>query len=250
MANSTVNPLSIVSRPLPQYTPDQMEAIPRLGRYREQIVQPLWSTLHSLADEGSFFIATNPTPGTAIAAALNAAVSETAGYYWLLKNNDVQGAPGAKRAYLSYLRLIQGGTVPASATAGHFFLKLDTIPRYTSGGTQLTPVNVNGDANTTSIAQTYAGALTTAAAGASARLLARGVLRSVIPVINDEWILVAGGNEAANSGALSGAAALRMSIAIPPIVLAPQQTLGLQLWFPGNAVTAGTFELEAGWWER
>jgi len=41
-----------------------------------------------LADKGAYFIATNPTPGTGIAFAVNAAVSETAGYFLSIKNTE------------------------------------------------------------------------------------------------------------------------------------------------------------------
>jgi hypothetical protein len=52
-------------------------------------------------------------------------VSETAGYFLSVQN--LQAANG-KRIYLDYLRLILA-TVPASATAGEMFVKLDTTGR-------------------------------------------------------------------------------------------------------------------------
>src|SRR5882724_8567682 len=87
-----------------------------------------------LADKGAYFISTNPTPGTPLAFAVNAAVSETAGYFLTIKNNE---AANGKRIYLDYLSLLCG-VVPASATAGEMFVKLDTAG-WTSGGTQCTP---------------------------------------------------------------------------------------------------------------
>src|SRR5437016_11198053 len=84
-----------------------------------------------LADKGAFFVATNPTPGTGIAFAVNAAVSETAGYFLSIKNTE---AANGKRVYLDYLRLLCG-VVPASATSAEMFIKTDTTG-YSSGGSQ------------------------------------------------------------------------------------------------------------------
>src|SRR5712691_6449457 len=111
-----------------------------------------------LADEGNYFVATNPTPGTAIAFAVNAAVSETAGYFLSIKNND---PANGKRIYPDYSRLICA-VAPVSATAGDMFIKLDSAG-FTSGGSAITAVNPNYDSAATSISQINAGALTTAA---------------------------------------------------------------------------------------
>lgn len=78
--------------------------------------------------------------------------------------------------------------VPAAGLSGHFFLKVDNRDRYASGGTQLTPINVNIDGGTGSISQLFVGAVTTVAPSPAARLLCRGVIRSAIPVVNDEYV--------------------------------------------------------------
>src|SRR5947209_3844525 len=92
-----------------------------------------------LGDKGAYFVATNPTPGTPIAFAINTGVSETPGYFLSIQNS--QQANG-KRIYLDYLRLICGAA-PASATSGEMFVKIDTTG-FTSGGTPITPVNPKG----------------------------------------------------------------------------------------------------------
>ena len=220
----------------------------RIGRYRDLYTIPMFHKSHSLSDEGTYFIATNPTPGTPVAFVVNAAVSETAGYFLNIKNNDPVGGVNAKRMYLDYIRLICG-VVPASATSGHCFIKLDNINRYSSGGSIITPVNPNMDSNIASIAQVYAGALTTVAPSPSARSVARGVLRASIPVVNDEWILNFGSVETASSMLIGGGVA-RFVVPLPPVIIGAQQTMGLQLWFPANSVTPAQFEFEVGWFER
>lgn len=238
-----------IDRQLPDAESDSTTKPLRGGRYGEAYTLNVMPTHHLLADEGTYQVATSPTPGTAIAFAVNASVSETAGNFIYLKNNESQGNSRAKRIYLNYIRLL-AGTVPAAAVAAHFFIKVDNKDRYTSGGTTIIPVNANIDSGTGTVSQLYAGALTTTAPSPSARLLARGILRSAIPVANDEFVLSCGFVEAPGSIQLGGLVAQRMSVPIPPVVLGPQDNMCLQLWFPSNAVTAPQFEVEMGWFER
>jgi hypothetical protein len=143
----------IVRRSLPLAADDGIELEARIGRYGELCMRNIASPQHALADEGSYFVANNPTPGTAIVHAVSAAVSETAGNYMYLKNND---ALGGKRLYLDFIRLICT-SVDTAGTASHFFLKADNANRYTSGGSSITPKNSNMDSGVASVAQLYAG---------------------------------------------------------------------------------------------
>lgn len=238
-----------VDRQIPDAESDGTEKPFRGGRYGEGYILPLAPTMHWISDEGTYQIATTPTPGTSIAFAVNTGVSETAGNYLYLKNNDVQGNARAQRLYLHYIRLIMTA-VPAAGISGHFFVKVDNRDRYASGGTQLAPANGNIDGGAGTISQAYVGAITTLAPTPSARLLSRGVLRSVIPVVNDEYIFKFGGIEMGDSSTLGGIVAQRMVIPCPPVILGPQSNMCLQLWFPSNAVTPASFEVEMGWFER
>jgi hypothetical protein len=233
----------------PSIVGDGVEKTVRSTRYGDVLVAPLLQKNHMLADEGSYFVTTNPTPATAIAFAVSAAVSETAGYYLFIRNGWSIGASDAKNLYLDYLRLITS-VAPASGTAGHFFFKADLASKYTSGGSTLVPVNPNLNSGAASGAIVYAGALTTAAASSSAKLLARGIFRGAIPVVNDETVFHFGSSEPAGAIITGGTSVQRMSIPVPPIVIAPGYGVGLQLWFPSNASTAAQFELELGHWER
>lgn len=238
-----------VDRDRPDAESDSTTKVLRAGRYGEPYVLNLWNSSHMLCDEGSYFTTSNAAPGTAIAFVVNATVSETAGNFLYIKNNDTVGNGRAKRVYLDYIRLIQS-VIPAAGIAGNFFIKTDRVDRYTSGGTQLTSVNPNTDQANSSVCQIFAGALTTVAPSPSARTVARGILRSVIPVANDEYIFKFGGVEAAAFGSLGGAVAQRMIIPCPPIILGPQANLCMQIWFASNAVTPAQFEIEVGAVER
>src|SRR5208337_4546900 len=85
----------------------------RLGSYGEVAVNQYMKPKHSAAAEGSYFLTTNPTPGTGIAAGpYPTGYANTAGWWWFQNNN----LPGGPSAYLDYLRLIVsaaigGGTI-------------------------------------------------------------------------------------------------------------------------------------------
>lgn len=238
-----------IDRQLPDAEPDGMTKAFRGGRYGEGYVLPLGIPNQLLADEGTYQVATTPTPGTAVVFAVNAAVSETAGNYIYIKNNDSQGNGRAKRIFLDYVKLITG-VIPASAASAHYFMKVDNKDRYVSGGTQITPINANIDTGVGTVAQLYVGAITALAPSPSARLLSRGVLRSVIPVVNDEFIFKFGASNADGELSLGGTVAQRMIIPCPPMVIGPQDNMCMQLWFPSNATTPAQFEVEMGWAER
>jgi len=119
----------------------------RGGRYGEQYVLPLIPTKHLLADEGSYFIATNPTPGTALAYNIQAAFSDTVPLFYV-QNNDSKANPFGKRLYLDYIKLICT-TAPASSTGVRFALKTDPAIRTistnntTAGAAVEGPVRLN-----------------------------------------------------------------------------------------------------------
>lgn len=238
-----------VDRDRPDAESDSTTKPLRAGRYGEAYVLNLFNSNHMLGDEGSYFVATNPTPGTPVSFVINTSVSETAGNLLYIKNNDSIGNGRAKRIYVDFIRLING-TAAAAATSSHYFIKVDRVDRYTTGGTQLTPSNSNTDQASSSVAQIFMGAITTATPSPSIRTLSRGVLRASIPLTLDETIFKFGGVEGAGSVSLSAAGAQRMTIPCPPVILGPQANMCLQVWNPGNSVTAPTYEIEIGIIER
>jgi hypothetical protein len=63
-----VDILGVTGRDLPGVYQDNVRQAPRIGRRGEVYTQPLAGTkLYPLADEGSYFLASNPTIGTGIA---------------------------------------------------------------------------------------------------------------------------------------------------------------------------------------
>ncbi len=236
------------SRDLPQGTPDTNVIGVRTSRFGDMMTVPLHGKKQALADEGSYYISTNPTPGTPIAATTSITTyADTAGavgnyFYW--RNTDVNGG---KRVYMDYLKLMIV-QVPTNATSWQWALVTDYgTARYTSGGSAITPVPPNGDVGRPSILQMYAGAVTTAV-GVSKRIVGRGTFRGVIPTTFDTFILVFGGTGGGGTMA-SAAASGRVVDVTSPVILGPGQNLTMLMWGAANAA-APSFEFEVGHWEK
>lgn len=233
-----------VRRAKPALLLDGAESPVRLGRYGETISSSLFPGKQALADEGSCFVATNPTPGTALAFAVNATYDATKSLI-AIRNLD---SVGSRRVYLDYIKLIPT-VAPASATSAHFALWLDSGNKYTSGGTAITPVNVNADDTAQSVSSVIlASGGATLVTTAAARLVARGVLRSVIPAVHDELVIAAGAD--AGAATSSATAAGRNVSVVPSVVIPPQGCLLVNVWFPSNAVTGLSYEAEVSLFER
>lgn len=255
MPGMDVNQLVKVSRTLPAATPDGPAAIgnPRGSRYLEQYVLSLVPTKHLLADEGQYFVTTNPTPGTPITYALQTAFSDTSALI-VIKNND---NPGGKRIYLDFLKLLLGAA-PATTSSIQYAVKLDNINRQPTAGSQtLTPANANMDSASAPIAQVFAfnaAAPTVPASSNSARVVARGTVEFGLNIAGDEYVIKFGQVEDPGATTLLTAARAtgsgRFADASAPIIIGPQQFAVIYLWMPGAATTAPTFEFELAHWER
>lgn len=216
---------------------------------------------YGIAENGSYYVLTNPTPGTGLAFAVNASSDFTKSLF--IFNNTLTAVPAntsGVSCFLDYVKIIPT-VAPASATAMFYALQLDTSSRYSAGGTGPTSgVNTNGCAlsgaqapgGPASIGKWYyasgSAVITTTAASANVRLVGRGVARSVIPAVGDDIVIVFGA--APQDGASSATASGRTVTHAAPVIVGPGQSLVFNVWFPSNAVTGLSYEFECGWWER
>lgn len=200
------------------------------------------------SSSGTAFVATNPTPGTAITFAINATFSATAGAFMAMKN-EASEASGTE-IWLDYIKLMIA-VVPPNGVNLQYAYYIDSVGsnRYTSGGSQITPANPNGNDTTRSQAALYAGALTTAAAGSSARLASRGTLAQFIPKIYDEFVIDFGGGTGGSVSKTANTAGSRIVVAAPQVILAPGQWGLLHLWSTTSDTTAPQYEFEHTWVE-
>ena len=258
MPGIDVNQLWTPARAIPSPQADQKAPVTNVrgGRYGEQYVLSLVPTKHLLADEGSYFIATTVTPGTGQGYNIQAAFSDTTPLLYI-QNNDSKANPFGKRMYLDYIKLICT-VVPATATGVRFAIKTDPQLRTlsTNNTLGLTPTSPNSDVATQSVcsvnAQNSATASVLTASSGAARVVAYASMGG-IPVVGEELVLLCGSADPGAYNGLTAAEAVcpgRRVSCIPPIILGPNSALTLYGWFPGNATTGLSFELEMGWWER
>lgn len=239
-----------VSRERPQANIDTTEASNRGGRFGEQFVMPLHSPRHALADEGSYFVAVNATPGTGIAVTGTITTFTDSGTTCgnlFIKNTESRTAAAPKRIYLDYIKLIDVAG-PTTAVNWQYAIVLDDNPvRLTSGGTALVPLNPNGDSSAVSIASGSFGALVIAAA-MNRRLIARGNLKGTLVNIYDTLLIVSGGAPGSAHAAATTVPGYFVDVC-PPIIIGPQQNMLVSMWGTSNNGVA-TFEHEIAWFER
>ena len=242
---------SVVRKGLPSAAADGSEASNWGDRYGAQIVQPLFGQKQALAEAGVYFAATNPTPGTGIVVTTSiTAFAETAGAVGvglLIKNSESGSGNSSKRIYLDYLSIRNIAQAPTSATDWYMAGTLDySTVRYTSGGSAITPVNVNGDSSLASVATIYFGAITTAVPGSRRLLFNRQVLPRLM-IIKDEIKLVFGG--IGEVIPVNSAAIMNVALSVPPCIIGPAQNFCLTMYGTANAAAA-QFEFEMGYWEK
>jgi hypothetical protein len=235
-----------VGKALPSSNADGASVQQRGWRYGEGVIVPAGDGIYPFAEEGSYFKAINPTPGTGIAQTIKTSF-DSQNAVFCIRNGD--GA-GGKRLHMDYLRLICT-VVGTSTTRSEGLIAIDNITRYSSGGSAITIAGgANMDVGTASIAVVHFGALSLAAESGSVRRISRFQLRTAIMVQYEEWIIKFGRPEGGGQETLSGSSALRTWVPVGPGVLGDGDSLTVHIWNTGNASTAPSWEFEAGWIER
>jgi hypothetical protein len=223
-----------------------------------QKVANVWGNAQALADEGSFYVATNATPLTAIAMVTSviddnytqATTHAQASPLLYINNQGAASSPTARTIFLRYLRLLQpvGSQAWTSCTSAHYTLRIDSLAgRYTSGGTAITPVNIN-PTGAASAAQIYFGANAVTIPSTNQKLVGRGQIQGTIPLAGDQWFFTFG--DLSGPTNLLGASAIK-NITIPcgPVMIPPGWNFQLGIF--GVALAAApAFEFELGYAER
>lgn len=225
-------------------------------------VAGLWHSNYTLADEGSYYMATSVTAaagnaaGTGIAtttsvvddaATASATHAQNVPVMYML-NQNAASDPNARTIYLSYLKMLVTA-VPTSATFWNYLFRADSTQRYTSGGTTIVPTNLNPGSSLRSGALVIFGAvLTTPLPSTNARVLSSGAVQSSIPVAKDLWIFTFG-DVVAPTNILTATGAKNITIPCGPVIIPPQWTIVLEMWGASNAA-APAWEFELGYVER
>lgn len=243
----------ITRRNQPTLSAEAVQQQLRAAARGELVVIPLTQGTYPLADEGAYFTAVNPTPGTGIIHALTTAWSATAALL-CLRNTD---AEGAKRIYLDYVKLMCLGTAPTATTSIRLAITIDNTNRYSSGGTAITPQNVNMDSASATVAALNFGAVVLTAASGSVRQIAREAQpnRAAPALVNGDTFFYNFGQTTSESLGIVGSATpatapQNVTAAMPPVIMGGGDSFNFHLYYPGAATTAPTYEFEIGWWER
>lgn len=228
------------NRPLPLADSTTDGAPGRRGKYGEEYVAPIVNRDMFAGDEGSYFVAITPTPGTGIITHAAPTTFDETKPFLLVYNGSAQ------RLYPTFLNLHE--TVAGVGGARlQITLAVDSGNRYSSAGTALTINNVNMDSVIGSGGvSAYIGAVLASAASASRRVLGNYVYRGTIDIIEDDYFMSFGSPDTF-SGAAGGRAATvaEVSRQAPPIVVGPGQTLLFHEWRASQS-TGPTFEAVLG----
>jgi hypothetical protein len=246
----------LVSRILPPINPDgyNSDVAFRQGAYGEMMTMPVVRKAHTLADEGSYFILHNNQ--TAIAP------PTATGFVATTPTLVLTNLDPAKRMYIDYINLTVVTAFTAASGTGPMYatVVLDNTAtgRYTSGGTQLTtaPQSPNMAVQSVSQVNAYFGAITASAASAAARtIVGQRMIRpassaTAVTVIGDTIIMNCGGVEGQSAGNITLLNPNIIPVPLPPIILAPSQTLLIYTYQAATTPVAGTILPEVGFWLR
>src|SRR5438876_435880 len=246
------------SRTKPGASPDNpsTQVFARRGKYFDTYTHPLLMTKHGLADEGSYFSAQNPTPGTGIQLNANVtAFSDTNALFVVQNTNLASNALGAS-IYMDYLRLLLLATAPTATVSMQFAFRKSTVsrePTTAANRTVLTASNMRASTGIASIGKymsyTNAGAMTVPASVAGDVQLGRCSLVTGLGIAGDEYVVKFGGEDMAPKIGLTAVRATdvaRIVTHAPPIVIDPGEWLVVHMWWLTAATTAATFEFDMG----
>lgn len=222
----------------------------RAGSGLEAYTLSLHSGKTSLfADEGSYFSTYNVTDGTGIAghAAPVQADLSTKPLLHIFNGN----ASGGKSIIIDFIRL-RVTAVGAGATTTDFTAWIDAKGSTckSSGGTVATAVNCRSDNPFATGAIVSFGAVV-ATADASERRIDHQRVRSVVPVVEDQYVFTFGNTSPIFPAAmaLSGTAIVSAQVSMPPVCIRPGGNFKLAEWGASQS-GAHSFEYTVGWVER
>ena len=259
--------MGFVSRALPQFNVDNSSAIQnvRVGSYGELAANTYLTKKHALAAEGSYFVTTNPTPGTGVGAGPLAASYANTAPWFIFQNNNPAGGP---IAYLDYLKMILtvaggGGTVTNLnfAVWRDILTPMSTFVTTATSLVVATPNNINGVQGASSKCvfgyQGGSTAIVAKAPSAAAAIVGRASLGASgtagAGLVGEEWVLDFGSTDPAPIQGLTatGAATCGRKVAVlPPVICPPQQQVVIVPWFPTLTTTGFNYEFELGHIER
>lgn len=212
------------------------------------------SNRQMLAGAGRFFTITNPTIGTPVVGATITAWSATANGLFLFQNTAPSGGPSI---YFDSMTMRLRSTAPTGTLSMQFEAYNETgLVTGTTAVTSRTPVQGNTALPQTSVAAVQAfaaGCITIPAAVGTRRLQDTATLTTGVAVDGDSYTLQFGEDGAAswkNGGAAARATDPANIVgAMGPIVVAPQSTTWINMWWLTQAANIPSWEYNFRWFE-
>ena len=233
-----------IARDLPTLSADGTSAITptRTGSYGEAYANVISNKELFTADEGSYYTAITPTPGTGIIGHAAPTTFDEAKPYIVLFNG------GTKRIYPQFLRLYETVASVGGAIA-QFTITSDVGNRRSSAGTAMTISKARLGASASSAAVGFVGAVVGTAATGARVIHDHIVFRGTIDIIQDCYEIVFGGLGGGNSNSSRAATVMDASRTAAPLVIEPGNSLCVTQWVTGQS-TGPTFMVTLGYIER
>ena len=213
----------------------------RAGIYGEAYVNPISGKELFAADEASYFMALNSTPGTGIIGTASIAAITDVSPTMVVYNG------GAKRCYPQFLNLHET-VVSTSGARVQFTFYLDNINRRASAGTLLPTTCTNSGSTDTSGVVVYAGAIVSPAASAKV-LIDHVVFRGTIDVVEDQYDFTFGGQGGGLGTGPQATTVQHFTINMPPVCILPGHSMVMHQW-AGSQVNAPTYLYRFGFIAR
>ncbi len=224
------------------------------------VVAPFLNRDTVLADQGSYFVAISPTPGTGVVNTVNMTTLAIAELAPFLNVYNGSTAANPVNIYPLYLRLtMTTANASSSGNAGlKFTLTTDQGNRVTTlpgAAGVLTVNNTNMGSANRSQAQILANnaALVASAPTSQRRIVGNQTFRNgaVVSVIGDVYQFNFGSTEQLDPMSLveTGTAICNVTYNFAPVVIGPNQSFAVNVWAANNT-TAPAFEIELGFIER
>jgi len=245
MSDEHVLPRQLANRGRPAPINEGVYGPIRGTRYGELLVEDL--DPYSLADEGTYFLATNPTLGTGIAG-----IAATTAFDATKTLLHLMNISTSKRLYLDFVDLVVTAAGTNGTTTGFSMTADKGTTRYSSGGSTITPINPNLASSDTAEVSMKFGALTTTAASSAVRPLGDFQVRTVIKVVNDSYRFVFGRKGMAwrlAGASLDGTTSAKVTIPCPPVILGENDQFLLHDWAASQSA-ASSYQLRCGFWIR
>jgi hypothetical protein len=206
-----------------------------------------------LAGLGSYYVATNPTPGTGVLAGTVTAFSATAdGLFTISNTNPIIGG---RTIQLDALSLHMSGTAPTATTCQKVAVYMESgIVAPSGGNVAVTPRAVNPASITSgAVINGFSSAMCTIPAAVGSRtLVANTSLPTSLGITGDSYIYAFGADPAIANTALTAVRATspaRLVTTLAPVTIPPQYTAIIDWWWIGQATNGPTFDYEIGYFE-